>query len=60
MTINVLTEEERECLRTILKKLGDASGDELLTELLKLLEGADGEERKSLIKLFIKVREFLS
>ena len=56
----ILTEEERQCLRTVMVKMADASTDELITELLSLLDGSDEGQRKVIVKLFIKLRQVFS
>lgn len=56
----ILTEEERQCLRTVIVKMADASIDELITELLSLLDGSDERQRKVMVRLFIKLRQVFS
>ena len=56
----ILTEEERQCLRTVIVKMADASTDELITELLSLLDGSDERQRKVMVRLFIKLRQVFS
>ena len=56
----ILTEEERQCLRTVIVKMADASTDELITELLSLLDGSDEIQRKVIVRLFIKLRQVFS